>query len=221
MGFKTTLTLIAVAGAVLAGCSSMGSSSSSAGSSAAAPAALNDGELKLPADYKTWPKYLSNIQRPDAKQVREIYMNPLSKKNGSRERGFPNGTVFVMENYAAAANADGSLKTGPDGKLVKDKLLAVFVMGKDAGWGAKAMPELKNGNWIYSAYTPTGDKGPQDLNTCRACHLPLSNKDFVHRYDEYWNTSSLGQPAVLAALAAPTSLSAQDLGRVSALVHAH
>ncbi|WP_442979528.1 cytochrome P460 family protein, partial [Salmonella enterica] len=95
------------------------------------------------------------------------------------------------------------------GKLVKGKLAAVFVMGKGAGWGAKAMPELKNGNWIYSAYTPTGEKGPQDLNTCRACHLPHANKDFVHRYDEYWNsrTSSLSQPAVLAALAAPTGVS--------------
>jgi len=28
---------------------------------------LNDGELAIPADYKSWPKFLSAVQRPDAK----------------------------------------------------------------------------------------------------------------------------------------------------------
>ena len=42
---------------------------------ATGPKALNDGELAVPADYKSWPKFLSAVQRPDAKQVREIYMN--------------------------------------------------------------------------------------------------------------------------------------------------
>ncbi|HEU5296023.1 MAG TPA: cytochrome P460 family protein, partial [Burkholderiaceae bacterium] len=79
--------------------------------------ALKDGELAVPADYKTWPKFLSAVQRPDAKQVREIYMNPTAR-NATAGSGFANGTVFVMENYAAKARADGTLETGPDGKLV-------------------------------------------------------------------------------------------------------
>jgi len=29
---------------------------------------------------------------------------------------------------------------------------------------------------------------PDDTNTCRACHLPLTGKDFVHRYDEHFAT---------------------------------
>jgi hypothetical protein len=41
---------------------------------------------------------------------------------------FANGTLMVMELYAAKANADG--------RLVKDKLIKVFIMGKNAGWGA-------------------------------------------------------------------------------------
>ena len=191
---RIVLALGAVA-VVVAGCASM---------TAPAPA-LKDGELARPADYRGWSKFLSAVQRPDAKQVREIYMNNTAKA-GTAAAGFPNGTVFVMENYAAAANPDGTLKTGADGKLVKGDLLRVFVMGKNAGWGASAPEGLKNGDWIYSAYLASGDKAPDSTATCRACHLPLVNKDFVHRYDEFFGKSaasvapSAHEPSRLAAL---------------------
>lgn len=177
------------------------------------PVAMNDGELALPADYKTWPKFLSAVQRPDAKQVREIYMNPTAQQ-GTAAKGFPNGSVFVMENYAAAVKADGTLQRDAEGKLVKEKLVSVFVQGKNVGWGDKAKPELANGNWIYSAYTPAGEKSTVSTDTCRVCHLPQASKDFVHRYDEYFNTrktSAWHTPAVVAALNSPTSLSVQDV----------
>ena len=176
---RSFLALIAVA-AVLAACESM--------SPPAPVAPLKDGELAMPADYKSWPKFLSAVQRPDAKQVREIYMNPAAKA-ATPGSGFPNGTVFVMENYAAAANADGTLKQGAEGKLVKAELLRVFVMGKNAGWGQSAPEGLKNGDWIYAAYLPGGEKSADSTLTCRACHLPLTSKDFVHRYDEYFAKS--------------------------------
>lgn len=146
---------------------------------------VKDGELLVPADYKTWPKFLSAVQRPDAKQVREIYMNPTAR-NATASGGFGNGSLLVMENYAAKARADGTLETGADGKLVKGDLLRVFVMGKNSGWGAEVAEPLRNGNWVYAAWLPSGQKAPEDTNTCRACHLPLSGKDFVHRYDEYF-----------------------------------
>jgi hemoglobin len=166
--------LLSLAGAALvAGCAS-------------GPKSLNDGEIAVPADYKTWSKFLSAIQRPDAKQVREIYMNPTGAA-GSAAAGFGNGTVFVMENYAALETTDGKLATGPDGKLIKADLLRVFVMGKDDGWGQGAIEPLRNGNWVYASYLANGQKGPEDTATCRACHLPLASKDFVHRYDEHFS----------------------------------
>lgn len=178
-----------------------------------APVALNDGELALPADYKSWPKFLSAVQRPDAKQVREIYMNPVAQQ-GTAAKGFPSGSVFVMENYAAALKPDGTLQRDADGKLVKEKLVSVFVQGKNVGWGEKANPALANGNWIYSAYTATGEKSSVSTDSCRVCHLPQASKDFVHRYDEYFNTrktSAWHTPQVVAALNNPTALSVQDV----------
>ena len=162
-----------LAGVALSGCAS------------APPPPIRDGELLVPADYKRWPKFLSAVQRPDARQVREIYMNP-SARDATAASGFADGTVLVMENYAAKARVDGTLEVGHDGKLVKGELLRIFVMGKNAGWGADVAPQLRNGTWVYSAWLPGGQKAPDDTNTCRACHLPLSGKDFVHRYDEYF-----------------------------------
>ncbi|HVO08660.1 MAG TPA: cytochrome P460 family protein [Burkholderiaceae bacterium] len=155
------------------------------GCATTAPPPVKDGELAVPADYKSWPKFLSAVQRPDAKQVREIYMSPVAR-DATAAGGFPNGTVLVMENYAAKARVDGTLETGADGKLVKGDLLRVFVMGKNAGWGADVSEALRNGNWVYAAWLPGGQKAPDDLNTCRACHLPMAGKDFVHRYDEHF-----------------------------------
>jgi len=64
----------------------------------------------------------------------------------------------------------------------------VFVMGKNEGWGQDVPEPLRNGNWIYASYLADAkSKGPEDLNTCRACHVPLTaKKDFVHRYDEHF-----------------------------------
>ena len=183
-------------------------------------AVVKDGELAVPADYKSWSKFLSEIQRPDAKQVREIYMNTAAQ-SATAATGFPNGSVFVMENYAAKAGADGQLEKGPDGKLVKGDLLRVFVMGKNRGWGQDVDEPLRNGNWIYSAYLANGQKGPENLGTCRACHAPLTQKDFVHRYDEYFSSSSkgasIGRAELLAALHAPAALSDADAGRLADL----
>jgi hemoglobin len=152
---------------------------------AVAPGTPRDGELPLPAGYRSWPKFLSAVQRPDAKQVREVYMNP-GAASATATGGFADGTVFVMENYAARESADGSLAADADGRLVKGELLRVFVMGKGRGWGQHVPEDLRTGHWVYASYLPDGRAAPDDFTGCRACHQPAANKDFVHRYDEHF-----------------------------------
>ncbi len=144
---------------------------------------LEDGEMAVPANYQTWPKALSAVQRPDVKQVREVYVNPTGQAR--KDQPYANGAVFVMENWAAKANTDGTLVVGPDGKMVKDKLLRVFLMGKGTGYGSKVANELKNGDWVYASYDAAGAKTADNLNGCRTCHLKFSSKDFVARHDDY------------------------------------
>jgi len=39
-----------------------------------------DGELAWRAGYQSWPRFLVEIQRSDAKQIRDIYINPQGAK---------------------------------------------------------------------------------------------------------------------------------------------
>lgn len=165
---------------LLWGCSEMGTIPT-----AKTPAKPKDGELTYPADYKTWPKFLSEVQRPDAKQIRELFVNQVGARTNQGQM-FPNGTVMVMELYKAKLNGDVP-ETGADGRLVKGDLAKVFVMGKGEGWGQDVPDNLKNGNWVFSAFGPDGKALAEDFTKCRACHAPLAVKDFVHRYDEYFD----------------------------------
>jgi len=149
-----------------------------------------DGELPLPAGYHAWPKFLTAVQRPDAKQVRDIYINSVGATT-PRGRPFPNGTIFVMENFSVKEQPDGTLKTGPDGMLVKGELSKIFVMGKGEGWGQGVPDALKTGSWVFAAFSPDGKPLAENFNKCRTCHVPMTKKDFVIRYDEYFSNRDL------------------------------
>ena len=153
------------------------------GAGAEAGTAPKDGEVALPADYKTWPKFLSEVQREDAKQVRELFVSP-SGARACPTAAFPQGAQLVMELYKAKAEGE-ALAKGADGKLIKGDLLKVFVMEKNDGWGQEVPDNLRNGTWVFGAYGPDGKALAEDFTKCRACHAPLSQKDFVHRYDEF------------------------------------
>jgi hypothetical protein len=170
--------LLVVAAVSLAACTQMSTTSYQA------PA--KDGEAAIPDDYRSWPKMLSAVQRPDAKQVREIYIDPKGNKTRAGD-AFPHGTVMVMENYAAVAKPDGTLETGVDGKLVKGNMVRIFIMEKAKGAGQDVPEALRNGEWVYASYTPDGKKTEDNLLSCRACHVTLTEKkDFVQRYDEFF-----------------------------------
>ncbi|MGQ0555523.1 MAG: cytochrome P460 family protein [Nitrospiraceae bacterium] len=161
------------------GCAEMGSAQP-----ASVPAKLRDGEPTLPVGYQKGPRFLSDVQRPDLKQVRELFINAvgLTTKAG---QPFPNGTVMVMELYKTQVDGDTPV-TGPDGKLVKGDLAKIFVMEKGEGWGQEVPENLKTGNWVFAAYGPDGKALTEDFSKCRGCHAPLAMKDFVPRYDEYF-----------------------------------
>jgi len=143
-----------------------------------------DGELAFPSHYKSFPTFIHGIQKPNA--VRDLYVNQRGAETHQGE-AFANGSILVMEIYNAKKNADDSFDKGSDGNLVKDGLAKVFVMQKGAGWGNHAPEGLKNGDWIYSAFKPNGDRLDIEYGKCRSCHMPLGDtKDYVHRYDEYF-----------------------------------
>jgi Cytochrome P460 len=146
-----------------------------------------DAAVKPPADYRSWARFVPTVDRHDIAQVREIYVNDVGAA-AKAGQPFPNGTLFVMEIYTARPHADGAPAFDPSGRLVKGPLSKLYVMAKGAGWGGAVQPpELRTGDWVYSAFqpdlrTPTDDA----IAACRGCHLPLAKQDFVPRYDEHF-----------------------------------
>lgn len=63
-------------------------------------------------------------------------------------------------------------------------------MEKGFGWGQNAPSGLKTGDWVFSAFSADGKRIEVPYTKCRQCHLPLKDKDFVHRYDEYFDKRS-------------------------------
>lgn len=153
--------------------------------SVAAPG-LKDGDLAVPANYRDWPVFLSDIDKVDAKQIRDIYISPVGSKTREGE-SFPDGTISVMEIWKPQMSASGDLEMDSNGKLLKGELQSIYVMGKSAGAGESVPENLRNGDWVYSAYQADGTtSNGNDATACRACHAPLADKDWIHRYDEYF-----------------------------------
>ena len=179
-------------------------------------ALLKDGELTVPADYKQWPRFLPTIDRADARQVRDIYMNTAATKARPGEP-LPQGSRFVMEIYAAAAHPDGSLRKDAAGKLVKGPLLHVYLMGKEATWGQDVPEPVRNGNWIYAAYKPDGSANPALNGTCRGCHTPLKDKDYVFHLDRYFAERKAGLADAMRTAAAHEALGSRDAAALAVL----
>jgi len=143
----------------------------------AANEAPQDGALAFPKDYPYWATFLRNVQRPDVQQVRELYVSPIGTRAKSGEP-FPTGTIFVMENHQALPSPTGSPNPGPIAKI--------FVMQKVDGKPAGVPEGLQNGSWVYGSFSADGKAIAENYQACRGCHLPLAQKDFVQRYDEYF-----------------------------------
>lgn len=163
----------------MGGCSDLVVSPSASGSRP-----LKDGEVPFPVGYQQWPKFLSAVQRPDVKQVRELFVNEIGSK-ANKGQPFPHGTVMVMELHKVKLEGERPV-TGTDGRLIKDGLAKIFVMAKGNGWGQDVHESFKTGEWVFGAFGPDGKPLAEEFNNCRVCHKPLADKDFVHRYDEYF-----------------------------------
>lgn len=151
-------------------------------------AAKKDGDITVPANYQTWPKFVSTVDKEKIAQVREIYINETGMQ-AKRGEAFPSGTFSVMELYAAKKSPQGELLKDSQGNLVKGELSKIFVMAKKTGWGAKQPAgTIDNGDWLYGAYKADAKTAAtSDFSACRSCHLPLANKDYIARYDEHFD----------------------------------
>lgn len=162
---------------------------SSSGIQASAPT------VELPSDYQAWPAFMMGVERTDNGQVRDLYVNEIGT-TVQEGQPFPAGTLLVMDLFAAQKDGTGALARDGNGHLMRGALMKTFVMGKDSGWGNYVSPDLRNGDWLYSAYGPDGKTPTADpLPPCFSCHYSLgASQDWVQRYGEYFTERAARKP---------------------------
>ncbi len=153
----------------------------------------------FPEGYQKWAQFYV-LDRSDNKQVRSIYGNTIAAGVADGSQGnYPYGSVVVLETVNALKDADGNAVLDRNGRYIKDPAAAVTVntMRKEKGFGT-AYGALRNGEWEYVGYTPTGGYStlPQNSQTCANCHLQAGQgKDWVFRGAGHFkngNLTSLG-----------------------------
>ncbi len=146
---------------------------------AACAATVGPDAVSFPSGYKS-QVLVATVDRPDIKQVRQIYATQQAAQLARAGKPLADGAVFAMEIYPVKADAKGELAKDSSGRLVKGDLAAVFVMEKRAGFGANYPEDIRTGDWEYSRFSPDGQRLPdQDSTQCMKCHKPLTKQDFL------------------------------------------
>ncbi len=144
----------------------------------------------FPADYQETYSTFYEFDRPDNKSARVIYANDAAASVSPEEYGaasiepgkpFPYGSVLVMEVYRTVKDDAGDVILDENGRYTRDELFGLFVMRKEAGFGAKYGVQ-RNGEWEYAAYRPDGSvlTPPERTTACAACHVEAGQgRDWV------------------------------------------
>ena len=137
-------------------------------------------KISYPAGWKDHVLY-TVVDRYDIKQHRELYAStPTAVEAMKAGKPLPDGTVLTLVQYKAQVDGAGVPVKDAKGRFVKGDLIAFTVMEKRAGWGTEYPAELRNGDWEYAVFSPTGvlnDKA--NYKGCFECHKPHEKQDYV------------------------------------------
>ena len=134
--------------------------------------------------YQSHVRYLTR-DRPDVKEVRDIYASVEAARTAKAGQPLPSQTVLTMVFFKAKVDEKGALVKDPNGRLVKGELDRIGVMEKQTGWGTEYGDDIRNGDWEYAVFRPDGTRN-EKVNTkaCFECHKPKSGQDFVITFPE-------------------------------------
>lgn len=132
-------------------------------------------------DYRKHVLY-HNLDRPDVKQVRDLYANAEALKPAKDGQPLPAGTVLTIVVFKAKLDEKGNPLKDDKGRFIKGDLDHINVMEKRQGWGTEYPDEIRNSDWEYASFRPDGSQVKRDYKPCFACHKPMANTDYVFTY---------------------------------------
>ncbi len=127
--------------------------------------------LEFPSNYQQDFVHYASVACPNSRIVRQIYANPIAISAAKENSPLPDGSVIVMETHSAVSDASGQLKPS--------RLNNVFIREKQSGFGIEHSENLRNGNWKYAWYSPTGSLVSSSEGSCLSCHTRVSDRDYI------------------------------------------
>jgi cytochrome c553 len=136
--------------------------------------------VAFPDNHRATYTLYQTVNRPDINQVRYLYANPVAMAAAKDGKPLPDGSVLVLEQYAAKMGADKKPVAGANGFYEPDRFLAYTVMARDAGWGKDIPDLLRNEDWNYAVFTADKAMRPGvNQAECLACHKPLDKTSYT------------------------------------------
>jgi Cytochrome P460 len=151
---------------------------------AAASVRAGSERIAFPNDYAKGVVYKSE-DRPENKQVREIFITRNAITAVREGAPLPSGTVITVVRYAAQLDAEGNPAKDASGHLIKtDNILGYSVKEKRAGWGAEYPEEKRNGDWEYRVFLANKTANPDTkYDACFGCHHSQASQDYLFTLD--------------------------------------
>jgi len=141
--------------------------------------------VSFPEGFDTEFVHYSNVDRPDRKRVRELYINPEADAAAEPGEDLPHGTVIVMADRDARLDAEGDPVRDENGRFIPEgDFTGIFVMEKQEGWEeSQTLDVISNGDWDYAAFRPDGTLNT-DFGTegCFSCHANRAGRDYTFTY---------------------------------------
>lgn len=129
--------------------------------------------------YQTHVLY-TVVDRPDIKEIRDVYVNSETTRMAKPGQPLLSGTVLTLVHFKARADEKGELVRDPNGRLVRGELDRIGVMERRTGWGVEYPEDIRNGEWEYALFRTDGTRNDKaNIKACFRCHKPQSEQDFL------------------------------------------
>jgi Cytochrome P460 len=141
-----------------------------------------NGNIQVPADYRSAYQYLgawavANDKEPGSKQLHVVYASPEAVAAHRKDGHFPDGAVLVKEVFEGST---ASMTTGTVSH--ESKLAGWFVMIKDSKNSHPGNALWGNGwgwSW-FDAANRTKTTSTDYKKDCLACHIPAKDTDWIY-----------------------------------------
>ncbi len=140
--------------------------------------------ITFPSDYRdSFVQYHAG-ERANGKQYAIIFANPTAAAAAAENSGMlPEGSQIVMEIYKPRMNANEVVFRDANDALIPGDLAAIGVMEKQAGWGADYAEDVRNRDWDFGLFTPSGEIKKNDSTACLECHVGYGDSAHMHTYE--------------------------------------